>query len=393
MAPVVLPCPAGGNCAYETPALEVADALKMLEMHKEMSHGSDASRSDHKPEKFPRPSIGMDESSERWDDFEASWNQYKDEYKLAGNRLTRQLFACCTQELATGLSRLTCGKHFELEERDLLARMKELSVLYQNPAVFVQNFLNTIQQQDENVRHFLSRLKGIASHCNFQTKCSCGIQVSYAEDVIRFKLVAGLIDEEIKEDILGAGEKSLEETVKAIEAKESAKRAKGSLVHTPTTPSEVSKVSEAKRGGRQGGCSHCGRNDHNSAQEDRRKSCPAFDKKCDKCGKIGHFRKKCLSKVKKQEKSEAAEVKRILLKWRLFRLGRQLLMYVLASVNKELKKQTTTVKVPNMVYRELKWVKKITFYAPHNHLECGSRNFGIQGSRHNTSFSYEKTQC
>ena len=41
--------------------------------------------------------------------------------------------------------------------------------------------------------------------------------------------MSGLLDSEIKDDILGGEEKSLEETVKAIEAKESAKRAKSKL--------------------------------------------------------------------------------------------------------------------------------------------------------------------
>ena len=98
--------------------------------------------------------------------------------------------------------------------------------------MYVQMFLSSNQNQDENVRHLLSRLKGIASHCNFQTKCEYGKVVSYANNITRFKLVAGLVDEEIKEDVLSAGEKTLDETVKILEAKESAKKAKSSLIHS-----------------------------------------------------------------------------------------------------------------------------------------------------------------
>jgi len=116
-------------------------------------------------------------------------------------------------------------------------------VQYQNPAVHVQSFLNTCQHEDENVRHFLSRLKGIASRCEFSTKCSCGLTVSYTDNIILFKLVSGLIDEEIKEDILSRGESSLKDTVKSIEAKESAKRAESSLINT-TAQAQVSKVGE-----------------------------------------------------------------------------------------------------------------------------------------------------
>ena len=40
------------------------------------------------------------------------------------------------------------------------------------------------------------------------------------------KLIAGLYDTEVKEDILSAEDKPLDETVKAIEAKESGKLAR-----------------------------------------------------------------------------------------------------------------------------------------------------------------------
>ena len=278
MAPVELPCPAGGECTYKTPKLEATDALKLLEMHERTAHSGTSSQSSvsgRKPEKFPRPTISIDESTERWDDFKSAWEQYKLEYNLEGTRLTRQLYACCSTELATGLSRLTSGKHFSLNETDMLEKMKELSVQFQNPAVYVQNFLNVSQEQDENVRHYLSRLKGIAAHCNFQTKCSCGLSVSYAESITLFKLVAGLIDEEIKEDILGCSDKTLEETVKAIEAKESAKRAKSSLVHVSSSAGQVSKVSDDVKGDRHKPCSHCGRRNHSGAFEDRKQNCPA----------------------------------------------------------------------------------------------------------------------
>ena len=40
-------------------------------------------------------------------------------------------------------------------------------------------------------------------------------------------------------------------------------------------------------------CTHCGRSGHSSTREEREKSCPAFNKKCDNCGSVGHFKLKC----------------------------------------------------------------------------------------------------
>ena len=45
--------------------------------------------------------------------------------------------------------------------------------------------------------------------------------MSYTNHLIMFKLVSDLVDEEIKEHMLGGEEKNLEDTVKTVEVKES----------------------------------------------------------------------------------------------------------------------------------------------------------------------------
>ena len=114
--------------------------------------------------------------------------------------------------------------------------------------------------------------------------------MSYADNVIKYKLVAGLVDEEIKEDVLGTTDLDLEATIKMIEGKEGAKKAKQSLAHSFT--GQVSQVGKVK----QRNCTHCGRSGHQDSSTDREEHCPAFDKTCNNCGKKGHIRKKCLSK-------------------------------------------------------------------------------------------------
>ena len=72
----------------------------------------------------------------------------------------------------------------------------------------------------------LTRLTGVAARRNFSEKCECNRDVSYADSIICFKLIAGLYDPEIKEDILSLGERSLDEFVKYIEAKENEQQAR-----------------------------------------------------------------------------------------------------------------------------------------------------------------------
>ena len=193
MAPIKLPClVCGDGWNFETVQLEYEQAKAQQDGHMQYAHGNAAGHSvggAKKPEKFPRPEIKMDSSAEDWAEFEVTWKQYKEEYDLAGTALIRQLYACCSDELKQSLSRSTGGRQFVQIEVNLLKLIKQLAVRYQNPAVHVQEFLGLSQQQDEGVRHYLTRLKGTASMCNFAENCPAtgfGNPVSYAYSVIRF---------------------------------------------------------------------------------------------------------------------------------------------------------------------------------------------------------------
>ena len=221
MTMVSLSCPMGSACSYTTEKVGEPTALALLDKHERMAHPSvlHGTTNSKKPEKFPRPSIDLDSTSESWQEFFTAWQQYQDEYNLTGKASTRQLYACCSPELATSLSRTTGGTHFTLDEAKLMENIKKLAVRHQNPAVHVQEFLGLVQQPDEGVRHFLARLRGVASRCNFDVSCTtCTKSISYADSVIRFKLIAGLSDIEIKEDILSVDDKTLEDILKTRKA-------------------------------------------------------------------------------------------------------------------------------------------------------------------------------
>lgn len=281
------------GCEWKTEAhiQDPGQQIQRLQLHFTMAHGA-AGAGGPKPEKFPRPKIDLDETAERYDDFNASWKQYKAEYSLAGQASTRQLFACCSEELATSLSRVTGGTHFDMTEDDMLAKIKQLAIQYQNPAVHVQTFLSMSQQPDEGVRPYYARLKGVQARCDFKIKCTCGLEPSYADPILRYKLVAGLADGDIKEHVLGEADQTLEETIKMIEAKESGKRAKAAIGGTQMP--HANRVNTQPRDP----CTHCGRPNHGSSKEEREKSCPAFNRKCDNCARQGHFKRQCMGQKK-----------------------------------------------------------------------------------------------
>merc|ERR1712055_341122 len=149
----------------------------------------------------------------------------------------------------------------------LLNEMKKIVVKHQNPAVYVEEFLTTKQEAGEGVRHYYSRLKGISNRCGFVVTCvcckkkdktCCEAEVSYADNITKFKLVSGLADSDIKEDALGLEVTTLEGIVKAIEVKESAKEANRTLGKTIGNVNEVTKA-----------CFACGKTDHGHNIEDR----------------------------------------------------------------------------------------------------------------------------
>ena len=364
MAPIRLPCLVGGECGFETVQLEYEQAKAQQDGHMQYAHGAAAGAGGgKKPEKFPRPEIKMDSSAEDWAEFGVEWEQYKEEYTLAGSALIRQLYACCSDELKQSLSRSTGGRQFAQTEANLLRLIKQLAVRYQNPAVHVQEFLGLSQQQDEGVRHYLTRLRGSASRCNFVENCSapdCDSEVSYADSIIRFKLIAGLSDAEIKEDILSAEDKNLEETVKAIEANESGKLARKTV--GASGPPSASKAAAVNTGATPRTCDYCGKSCGSSAsasRSSREKNCPAWGKTCSNCKQKGHFaavcrhqrRRKEVTVIEQEDSEDSVRLNSIT-------LGEVAgLMYCVAKVNREVDRVNKR-RVPHMLYEQLEWIVK-----------------------------------
>ena len=91
MTRVKLPCPSS-NCDFETVELEETQAEKQVDLHVKIDHATaiaTATGGDghSRPEKFPRPEISIDKSTEDWNEFLVTLEQYKEEYRLEGPQL------------------------------------------------------------------------------------------------------------------------------------------------------------------------------------------------------------------------------------------------------------------------------------------------------------------
>ena len=338
MAPIQLECAVvdcqfgDAGAKYKTPALEAEIALQLLNIHRQDTHRlgqggqqqqeqpGDASRS--KVEKVPRPSLQKGQSEDKYLHFKRQWVRYKRSTGLVSEVMIRdQLLACCSEELSEDLGNLYGEQLDNKDEATLLEEMHKLAVVAQNHLVNILRLRSMVQDRDESARSYLARLKGAVTVCKLTMNCSCvpSTSVSFADKEILHCLVKGLVDEDIRKQVLGVVvEMDLENTVKFVEAKESGKKAGVYLDGGEVDVNKVTGYKQAQREQQLAGrtntdvlvdearCKYCGKKGHGAAPgfSKKKEECPAFDKKCNSCGVVGHFSrtKSCKKSSVKVEK-------------------------------------------------------------------------------------------
>ena len=310
MATIKCPAP---DCEEEWSTTIPTDVLtRLLDIHSATAHAAPARTSAPttaaKAEKVRRPVVSAAGTSEAWAYFVQRWADYKQATHLTGPDKVFQLLECCDEELRKDLTR-TFGALASSDEETVLKNIKTLAVRQENIMVARVQLQQMRQDRDEPVRAFAARLRGQAGVCNFSVKCpsgTCDTSVDYSDIMIRDVLIRGLDDEEIRLDILGESRQdmSLEEALRYVEAKESGKRSASRLVEgsPATTAAGVSSYKRYERlrvqnnpDGRRppSTCGYCGKAGHGNSKQERAKKCPAFGKKCTKCGITHHFANVC----------------------------------------------------------------------------------------------------
>ena len=313
MALPAFECPVGG-CEVEVPATSEAMQLLFLQTHNKDQHGAlqapleqrGVGETGAKAQKLVRPLIPEDCSEIQWAFFIDKWEDYKGFYKLSSREeIYSHIRSCCSDELQYKLYAATGGSAKTMVEEELLKEIKRLAVLKVNTAVHVKEFWEMKQDPGEPVRNFKAKLQGKALSCDFhvETALTCGgcqakatVRISYMDEMIRHKVVAGLADMDILQDVLSADLKDLEKTVVFVEGKESGKKSQQSLSSTVA----ISKITSTPVGTTQERCRYCNRPGHGSSPGEaaRKQSCPAWNATCHKCEKKGHFKAACKGKSK-----------------------------------------------------------------------------------------------
>lgn len=169
----------------------------------------------------------------------------------------------------------------------------ELNETYER---YVFNCRNQLAK--ETIDTYVMELKNLAKNCNF---CEC-----MRDSLIRDRIVMGIIDKDARKKLLQVKKLTLDQSVdicraleattsrlKAISGNHQASAEEVHKVHgkrqkTPfhsshkPSPSSASKSRQAKE------CKFCGK-----THEMLKSKCPAYGKKCSKCGQLNHFAVKC----------------------------------------------------------------------------------------------------
>ena len=231
---VVIACPVTG-CNYETPDVEASVVASLLNLHnnehlRNGSPGETRSAKKQKPPKLERPKIGKESSEENWNIFCTRWTMFVRDTEMTTEETLHQLFNCCDDELGDEILR-GYPNAISGTERELLDVIKKLAVFPVAISVRRSELISTRQDHGEGIRSFVAKLKGKAATCAYTANCTsstCEQIINFTDVIVKDVIVAGLVDDDIKKDVLGWADldiKSVDETVNFIEAKEKARDA------------------------------------------------------------------------------------------------------------------------------------------------------------------------
>merc|ERR1719435_658453 len=206
-------------------------------MHREDNHKQpvvETNSQNRKAEKVSRPTIKMGSSEDDFIFFKCLFESYKRSCQLTDDTDIRdQLLACCETDLRRDLHRYL-GTGVDIKsEVELLAEIKKIVVVTRSNLVNVVSLMSAAQDHGESCRSYLARIRGMANVCKLSVTCTaaaCDEQVSYTYTFVKYALIKGLVDNEVREELLSQSpELDLEQSLAFIEAKEQGKRSHEAL--------------------------------------------------------------------------------------------------------------------------------------------------------------------
>ena len=309
MTTVQLKCPMGAaTCDYMTEEVETMTiAMQLLEMHARLAHPPQQAQvpaAQAKTGKIIRPKLELKDSfvdEETFAFFEHRWSEYKGMAGVEDNMAKKELSHCLSDEVQMLMFGRYGKEQYEaLTEPLLITAVKEMVVRTRNKMVTRHKLRKMVQSHDQPIQTFLSNLKATARLCDYKVKCEeelCGKFVDFTDQMVMEQLTVGLADEETQRKLFMKPDISLKEAEKLVIAEETGKLSQEDSRSVAALSLYQRQKKEAAGGGKK--CKFCGGTTHSEEEGDsfhvRKKHCPAFGKKCEKCSRMGHYTRLCKS--------------------------------------------------------------------------------------------------
>lgn len=267
---------------------------------------NDNEHNQYKAKKPDRPTINAGLDDREWALFNDTWARYKAMINVVEEASVRmELRAACSDDVNKLLFEFVGPTTLDAcTEDELLGHIKSVAVKSVHKEVHQVAFNKMVQNPGESVTNYVARLKAKAFLCEFEVLCTHHgepIQVSYAEQMVSQRLMAGLANHEHQRKILAEAPTltTLDEKVARLQMLETTEESVTFLNKPPPSEAAIQR-STYKQGKDQRGpsnrnedvatkCRWCGRTSHPEGKPMDRVNCPAYKKECNKCHTKGHF--------------------------------------------------------------------------------------------------------
>ena len=89
-----------------------------------------------------------------------------------------------------------------MTEVKLFENLEHLIVQKRNSLLSVMDMMSLKQESGQKFLSFLAQLKAKARVCSFSKACECGRKVDYTDEMVLCRLVSGVYDQELQEEML-----------------------------------------------------------------------------------------------------------------------------------------------------------------------------------------------
>ena len=109
--------------------------------------------------KMDRPKISEEATEVKWKTFLNDWKRYKSSQNVRKTEdIRNELLNCCSEEVRESLDNARGVDTDQLQEKDLLARIKKAALKSVNKSVHRKTFHNMKQEEGGNFDHWVTRL-------------------------------------------------------------------------------------------------------------------------------------------------------------------------------------------------------------------------------------------